>query len=64
MKKKKLWCVIIANSEDRDLDMVVHVRCNSYHTAIRKAAASIGTTVDDLEEDPIVIEVIEEEIIK
>lgn len=66
MKKKKLWCVIIIDPDDRDHDKIVHVRCNAESTAKRKAVVSlgIGCTINDLIEEPLAFEVIEEDIIK
>ena len=66
MKKKKLWCVVIINVDDRDHDDIVHVRCNGRATAIRKAVESLDVCieVEDLAEEPICFEVKENEIIK
>jgi hypothetical protein len=66
MKKKKLWCVLIIDPDDRDNDKIVHVRCNAESTAKRKAVASlgIGCSVNDLIEEPLANEVTEEDIIK
>lgn len=65
-KQHPLWCVVIINTDDRDENEIVHVRCRGRATAIRKAVESLDLAieVEDLAEEPICFQVTEEDIIK